>query len=48
LQEGSVSNSVRLGAARTILEQGTRLRELADLEERMAALEERLGDKSAA
>src|SRR5213076_2878200 len=29
LQEGSVSNSVRLGAARAILEQGTRLRELA-------------------
>jgi hypothetical protein len=39
-----VTNSVRLGAARAILEQGTRLRELADLEERLAALEQRLGE----
>jgi flagellar motility protein MotE (MotC chaperone) len=45
LQEGSVSNNVRLGAARAILEQGTRLRELADLEERLAALEQRMEDK---
>jgi hypothetical protein len=48
LQEGSVSNSVRLGAARTILEQGSRLRELAELEERMTALEQRMTDKPAA
>jgi hypothetical protein len=48
LQEGTVSNSVRLGAARAILEQGARLRELADVEERLTALERRLDEKAAA
>jgi AcrR family transcriptional regulator len=48
LQDASVPNSVRLGAARAILEQGTRLRELADLEERLAALEQRMEEKSPA
>jgi hypothetical protein len=33
---------VRLGAARAVLEIGMKVREVADLEERMAALEERL------
>jgi hypothetical protein len=48
LQEGTVSNSVRLGAARTILEQMARLRELADVEERLSALEQRLENKEPA
>jgi len=48
LQEGTVTNSVRLGAARAILEQGARLRELADVEERLTALERRLDEKAAA
>jgi hypothetical protein len=48
LQQGTVTNSVRLGAARAILEQGMRLRELADLEERLAALEQRLDSNRAA
>lgn len=34
--------AVRLGSARAVLEIGMKLREIADLEERMAALEERL------
>jgi hypothetical protein len=37
------SEAVRLGAARTILELAPRLREAAELEERLRALEERLG-----
>jgi hypothetical protein len=34
---------VRLGAARAVLEIGVKVREAAELEERLAALEERLG-----
>ena len=35
--------AVRLGAARSILEIGIKLREAADLEERLSALEQQLG-----
>jgi hypothetical protein len=42
LQETSVSPAVRLGAARTILEFGIKLRETAELAERIAALEARV------
>jgi hypothetical protein len=41
LQKPPTAPSVRLGAARTILELGMRLREHNDLAERVAALEER-------
>jgi hypothetical protein len=34
---------VRLGAARAVLEIGLKVREVADIEQRLAALEERLG-----
>jgi hypothetical protein len=44
----SGSPTVRLGAARTILEIGARLRESADLEQRVLDLELRLNEKSAA
>ena len=39
------SETVRLGAARAILELGSKLREQEDLAERVAALEARLGDQ---
>lgn len=39
------SESVRLGAARTILEMGLKLREHADLERRLRELEERADEK---
>jgi hypothetical protein len=42
LQEASQPASVRLGAARTVLEFGIKLRENADLQDRLAALEEKL------
>src|SRR5262249_47455294 len=42
LQKPSHSGTVRLGAARAILELGMKLREVAELEERIAALEEQL------
>jgi hypothetical protein len=45
LQQASVPASVRLGAARAILEMGVRLREAADLEERVAVLEQMAGDR---
>jgi hypothetical protein len=37
--------AVRLGAARAMLELGNKLREAVDLEERLAALEERLEEQ---
>ena len=37
--------TVRLGASRTILETGTKLRESADLEQRVMDLEQRLNEK---
>jgi hypothetical protein len=42
LQKASAPYAVRLGAARAVLELGTKLREAADLEERLAALEQQL------
>jgi hypothetical protein len=38
------SESIRLAAARTMLDLGTKLREAVELEERLAALESRQGD----
>jgi hypothetical protein len=48
LQKPSNAGAVRLGAARAILEMGVKLREMAELEERIRALEDRVGDGSAA
>jgi hypothetical protein len=48
LQETKVPPAVRLGAARSVLELGTRLRESAELHERMDALERRFADEAAA
>ena len=42
LQQGSTPAATRLGAARTILEMGIKIREVADLEERLAALEQQM------
>jgi len=41
LLQASYSGSVRLGAARAVLELGVRLRESVELEERIAALEQK-------
>jgi HEAT repeat protein len=38
------SEAVRLGAARSLLELGVKLREPVELEERLAALEARIGE----
>jgi hypothetical protein len=43
LQKESAPPAVRLGAARAVLELGIKVRELADLETRLAALEEQAG-----
>jgi hypothetical protein len=43
LQQASTPAAVRLGAARAVLELGMKLREIADLEVRLAALEQRAG-----
>jgi hypothetical protein len=42
LQESAASESVRLGAARAIVELGCKMRESVELTERLAALEARL------
>jgi hypothetical protein len=42
LQQASTPASVRLGAARAILEIGLKVREVADLERRISALEQHL------
>jgi hypothetical protein len=42
------AETVRLGAARTILELGVKLRDSLDLEQRLAALEQRLADEGRA
>jgi hypothetical protein len=42
LQQSSVPYTVRLGAAKAILEIGIKIREAADLEERLAALEQHM------
>jgi hypothetical protein len=39
LQESTVADAVRLGASRAVLEYSIRLREIANLEERLKALE---------
>jgi hypothetical protein len=43
LQKAAAPPAVRLGAARSILEIGIKVREAADLEERLSALEQQLG-----
>jgi hypothetical protein len=43
LQKAAAPPAVRLGAARSVLEIGIKLREAADLEERLSALEQQLG-----
>jgi transposase-like protein len=43
LLKNPTSSAVRLGAARAVLEIGMKLREMADLEERLAALEQQMG-----
>ena len=43
LQKASTAAAVRLGAARSVLEMGMKLREVVDIEERLSALEQRLG-----
>src|SRR5436309_14764165 len=42
LQAASYPGAVRLGAARAILEQGVKIREVADLEQRLVALEQQM------
>ncbi len=42
LQKESIPAAVRLGAARSVLELGMKVRETAELQERLRALEERL------
>jgi transposase-like protein len=41
------SDAVRLGAARAVLEMGMKVREVADLEERLSALEQQAGEADA-
>jgi hypothetical protein len=48
LQGSSIPHAVRLGAARTILEIGIRMREVVDAEERLAALEQQAAPPQAA
>src|SRR6516165_183124 len=43
LLKSTASAAVRLGAARAVLEIGMKVREMADLEERLAALEKAVG-----
>src|SRR5262249_23081555 len=45
LQQPSVPYTTRLGAARATLEIGIKLREVADMEERLAALEARVNER---
>ena len=40
LQQSTIPHAVRLGAARSILEIGIKMREVADLEERLTSLEQ--------
>jgi hypothetical protein len=47
LQTPAHPAAVRLGAARAVLELGLKVRQAADLEARLAALEERLADRAA-
>jgi hypothetical protein len=43
LQQSTIPHAVRLGAARSVIELGIKMREVADLEERLAALEQQMG-----
>jgi hypothetical protein len=45
LLQTNVAPVTRLGAARVVLELGVRLREAADFEQRLAALEERMAEE---
>ena len=45
LQQASNPGSVRLGAARAVLELGTKLRESVELEQRIAALEQKTDER---
>jgi hypothetical protein len=47
LQKPVVPAAVRLGAARAVLEIGVKLREVAELEERLAALEQQFAETQA-
>jgi hypothetical protein len=47
LLKNSASPAVRLGAARSVLELGLKVREVAEMEERLAALEQRMGSDAA-
>jgi hypothetical protein len=47
LMKAPASGAVRLGAARAVIELGIKVREVADLEQRLAALEEQLAVTSA-
>jgi hypothetical protein len=47
LQQASTPAAVRLGAARAILELGTKLREASEWEARLAALEQRMANGAA-
>jgi hypothetical protein len=42
LQQPTIPHATRLGAARSILEIGIKMREVADMEERLAALEQHM------
>jgi hypothetical protein len=46
LLKGTTAAAVRLGAARAVLEIGVKFREMADLEERLATLEEQVAATS--
>jgi len=48
LQKTPVPAAVRLGAARSVIELGTKLRETAEFEARLAALEHHMGPREAA
>jgi hypothetical protein len=48
LLAASTPPPVRLGSARSVLEMGVKYRELADMEQRLAALEQRLAESQAA
>ena len=46
LQGPSIPPAVRLGAARVVVDFGVKMRQLVELEERLAAMESLLGDRT--
>ncbi|MCH8148260.1 MAG: hypothetical protein IH987_09755 [Planctomycetes bacterium] len=46
LQDPSMPPAVRLGAARAVVDFGVKMRQLVELEERLAAMEALLGDRT--